>query len=77
MGQVTHYYDKLGVAVVDLTAALAIGDQIKIAKDNQTIEQKVESIQVDHKQIDKAKKGDSVGLKVAQPVTNKAIVYKV
>ncbi len=77
VGKVTHYYDKLGVAVVDLTANLAVGDKIKIIKGDQEFEQEITSIQAEHKQVDKAKKGDSIGLKVDQPVLRKAQVYKI
>lgn len=77
VGTITHYYDKISVAIIDLTAALSVGDKVKIVKDDGEFELKVESMQVDHKQVEKAKKGDVVGLKVSQPVKAKAKVYKV
>jgi putative protease len=77
VGTITHYYDKIGVAIVDLIASLSVGDKIKIVKDDQEFEQEVKSIQVEHKQVKTAKKGESVGLKVDQEVKEKAEVYKV
>jgi len=77
VGKITHYYDKISVAVLDLEAGLKIGDKIKIIKDSEEFEQEVKSIQVDHKEVKSAKKGDSVGMKVDQPVKRKAEVYKV
>jgi len=77
VGVVTHYYDKIGVAIIDLIASLAVGDKIKIVKDDQEFEQTVESMQIEHKQVDTAKKGDSIGFKVNQEVKEKAEVYKV
>lgn len=77
IGKVSHYYDKIGVAVVDLTADIKKGDKIKITKDDQEFEQEIQSMQVDHKEVTTAKKGDSVGLKVDQEVKRKAEVYKV
>jgi len=74
VGKITHYYDKISVAVLDLEAGLKIGDKIKIIKDSEEFEQEVKSIQVDHKEVKSAKKGDSVGMKVAQPVKRKAEV---
>ena len=76
VGKITHYYDKIGVAVVDLTGPLSAGDQIKFVKDEEEFTQTVDSMQVEHKNITKAKKGDSLGLKVDQAVKTGALVYK-
>lgn len=67
VGKVTHYYPKIGVAVVDLSAGLAVGDLILFSGSNE-FTQSVSSIQVEHESIPAAKKGDTVGLKVDQPV---------
>jgi len=77
VGKVTHYYDKIGVAVVELTADLAVGDRIKFTRGGEDMfEQTVESIQVEHNKIDSAKKGDTIGLKVDQPVKEGAEIFK-
>ena len=67
MGTVSHYYDKIGVAVVEVTSVLHVGDHIKIAGSGE-FTQAVDSIQVEHEKKESAKKGDTVGLKVIQPV---------
>ena len=78
VGRVTHYYDKIGVAVVELDASLAAGEKIKFVRGGEDLfEQDVESLQVEHKKIDSAKKGDVVGLKTAEDVKEGAEVYKV
>ena len=66
-GVVTHYYDKIGVAVVDLTNSLHTGDTVKFSGSTD-FSQTVTTIQVEHEKIESAKKGDTVGLKVDQPV---------
>lgn len=77
VGKVTHYYDKIGVAVVELMADLAVGDRIKFVRGGEDMfEQTVESIQVEHNKIDSAKKGDTVGLKVNQPVKEGTEIFK-
>ncbi len=76
VGDITHYYDKIGVAVVDVLAPIKVGDRIKIVSGEQEFEQEVTSMQVEHENVEKAKKGDSVGLKVDQPV-KKGEVYRV
>lgn len=77
VGKVTHYYDKIGVAVVELTDSLSVGDTIKISGHDKEFTMKVESIQVEHQQIHDAKKGDAVGLKVDQSAGEGDEVYRV
>ena len=77
IGKITHYYDKAGVAILELTDKLSVGDAVKIKKGNAEFEQKVESMQVEHENVDSAKKGDVVGLKVSEPAKEGALVYKV
>lgn len=74
VGTVTHYYGKLGVAIVDLSSTLKVGDRIKIENGTE-LEQTVESMQVEHEQVEEAKKGKMVGLKVSQKVHEGATVY--
>ena len=77
VGKVTHYYDKIGVAVVELDGSLTVGDGIKFVRgDEDVFEQKVASIQVEHEKKDSAKKGDTIGLKVEQEVKEGAEVFK-
>lgn len=77
IGTVSHYYDKIGVAIVELSGSLKKGDDISIEKDSSILEQKVESMQIEKKAIDKAKKGDAIGLKVSEPVKEGSQVFKV
>lgn len=66
-GKITHYYDKIGVAVVDVAKPLSVGDEIKIVGHGNEYTQTVSSMQIEHEQITKAKKGMTIGLKVDQP----------
>lgn len=75
IGKITHYYDKIGVAVVELTQVLKVGDKIKFSGHDKEFSQIVSSMQVEHQVIDKAKKGDEIGLKVDQPVKPGDIVF--
>ncbi len=67
IGVVTHYYSQLGMAIVDLTDELHVGDFIKIVGSTD-FSQRVESIQVEHEQVQFAKPGDTIGLKVKSMV---------
>ena len=77
VGRITHYYSKASVAIVELTAPLNKGDKIVIRGSNTNIEQVVDSMEIEHKQISNAKPGQSVGLKVADRARENDIVYKV
>ncbi len=77
IGKVSHYFDKIEVAVIDLDNSLTAGDTIRIVGGEETdFTQEVESMEVDHEKIKKAKKGDSVGLKVKEKVREGYKVYK-
>jgi len=68
IGKVVHYYDKLGVAIIDLEkGGLKVGDELKFKRGEDEFSQKIESLQVDHKDVDSVKKGDSFGVKVDKP----------
>ena len=65
------------MAVLKLNDKLKAGEEIKIVRDEEEATQTVSSMQVDHKNIQEAKKGDEVGLKVDQPTKEGAKVYLV
>ncbi len=75
IGKVTHYYGKIGVAILELDDELKIGDRIKIEHGKNEFEQEVTSLQIEHKPVQKASKGDLVGLKVKEKVKEGALVY--
>jgi len=76
IGQVTHYYSKIGVAILQLDNPLAVGDVLAIVGSTTDLEQEVKSMQVEHQSIDQAKAGDLVGLKVKDKVREGDAVYK-
>lgn len=78
IGKVTHFYDKINVAVVELDSDLNVGDNIKFTRGGEDIlNQVVESIQIEHEKVNHAKKGDTIGLKVEMEVKEGAEVYKI
>lgn len=78
IGTATHYYDKIGVAIVELEDKLSIGDKVKFVRQGEDLfEQTVESMEYEHKRVDSAKKGESIGLKVDQEVKEGTEVYRV
>ncbi len=77
IGKITHYFDKVGVAVIDLVGALSVGDTIRVVGNEVDFTQVIDSMEVEHQKIQKAKKGDSVGMKIIQKVKDGYKVYKV
>jgi putative protease len=76
IGKVSHYFGNIGVAVIDLSDALKVGDTIRIAGGEVDFTQQVESIEIEHQKVEQARKGDSAGLKVSQKVREGYKVYK-
>ena len=69
VGIVDGYYAKIGVAAIRLTdGALQVGDQIRIHGHTTDFTQVVDSIQLEHKPIQRAERGSEVALKVRERV---------
>ena len=77
IGRVTHYFTKIGVAIVELKSLLSVGDRIHFKGPNTDLAQSVESMQIEHKNVTQAKTGQSIGLKVDDRVRENDRVYKI
>ncbi len=76
VGKITHYFSKIAVAVIELTAPLSVGDVIYLKGATTDFQQTIESMQIEHKDVQKAEAGQSIGLKVTEKVREGDIVYK-
>ena len=76
IGTVKHFFSKIGVAVVDLTAPLSVGDRILVKGPSTDFEMTVDSMQIEHKNIPQAETGQSIGLKLAHQAKERDIIYK-
>jgi len=78
VGEVFHYFTKAGVAAINLTDSyLQVGDTVLIQGVTTNLTQKVESMQVENTPVQRAEKGQSVGIKVSEKVREKDLVYRV
>lgn len=68
IGDVVNYFTSLSIAIVQLTADIHVGDRIKFSGSSE-FSQIVSQLQIEHLQVEFAKAGELVGLKVRQPVT--------
>jgi GTPase len=76
VGCISHFFSKIGVAVVELTAPLAVGDRILVKGPSTDFEQVVESMQIEHENIPRAEAGQAIGLKMADHARERDMVYK-
>jgi len=77
IGIVSNYFDKVGVAAIKLSKPLKVGDKIQIKGGEVEFEQEVKSMQIHNEVVEKAKKGDEVGIKVKEKVRKGYKVSKV
>ncbi len=78
IGKITHYFSKIGVAAIEITdGGLAVGDTIHVTGHTSDFTQKVDSIQLDGKAVDRAAPGQSVGIKTPQHAREHDAVFKV
>ena len=78
IGKVTHYFTKMGVAIIEVKeASIKVGDEVHIKGNTTDFRQRISSIQIEYENVDIAEPGQSIGVKVNQPVRANDLVYKV
>jgi translation initiation factor IF-2 len=78
VGRITHYFPKIGVAVVEVTAeSLEVGETIRIKGHTSDFTQSVESLQQEHLSVPEVKKGGSAGMKVKEHVREGDKIYRI
>ena len=76
IGRITHFFSKINVAVIELKAPLKVGDTIVVKEPPADSQQVVESMQIEHKNVQTGEAGQSIGLKVIQRVRETDVVYR-
>ena len=78
IGKITHFFGKIKVGVIKLTDTLVVGDEIIVkTKLEEKFKQKVSSMEIDGKKVKKAKKGQSIGLKMKGKAREDYLVFKI
>ncbi|MBI4300191.1 MAG: translation elongation factor-like protein [Chloroflexi bacterium] len=77
IGVVSDYFSHVVVAGIDLNAPLKVGDRIHIKGHTTDLEMPVDSMQIDRQNVQEAKPGDSIGIKVPDRVRRGDKVYKI
>lgn len=77
IGEVSDFFAHPVVAGIELTAELKVGDKIRIKGHTTDLEMDVSSMQIDNAQVEVAKAGDSIGIKVTDRVRKGDTVHKI
>ena len=77
IGTISHFFSKISVSVIELTDDLRVGETIRIQGHTTDLVMTVESMQIENNQVEQAKPGDSVGVKVPDHVREGDRVYRV
>jgi putative protease len=77
IGHITHFYDRISVAVLSLSDRLNIGDKIYISGHTTDFLQDVTSMEIEHQKVTSVGPGDEVALKVIEPVRKGDSIYKI
>ncbi len=64
IGEVTHYFGNLEVAIVKFNKKVDVGAKLHYKGATTDFTEDIKSMQYDHKPIESAKKGQEVGIKV-------------
>ena len=76
IGEVMTYYANIGVAAIELTGSVNVGDTIIFRGFTTDMEHKVDSMQIEHDSVQEAKAGDQIGVKVSGKVRKNDRIYK-
>ena len=76
IGEVTHFYNRICVAVIDLTDSIQVGESVHFLGRSTDFRQTVNSIQIEHEQVEGAGKGEEIALKVDKRVRKGDKVFK-
>lgn len=77
IGEVTHFYKGVGVAVVKFSKAVKAGETVHFKGATTDFTQELLSMQLDHEEVDKAAKGKEIGVKVDERVREGDKVFPV
>lgn len=77
VGTVTHFFAKISVAVIELKASISVGDKILVRGPTTNLEQIINSMEIEHKKVERAEAGQSIGMKMDDRVRERDSVYKI
>ena len=76
VGVVSHYYNRISVAVIDLSKDLHQDDMVHFLGKNTDFRQRIDSMQIEHTQVQQAQAGTEVAVRVKQRVRRNDSVFR-
>jgi translation elongation factor EF-1alpha len=76
IGRISHFFSKISVGIIELSDTLRVGEKIHVKGHTTDFVQTITSMQVEHAQVQEAKAGDSIGVKVDEHVREGDLVYR-
>ena len=77
VGTITHYFSHIGVAAAKLTGDLKVGDRIRVKGHTSDVSASIDSLQIEHQQVDKGGSGQEVAFKLTEKVRPGDHVYRI
>jgi len=77
IGEVFTYFSKVSVAGIKLSGTLKVGDKVRIKGATTDFEITIDSMQIEREEVQEAKAGDSIGIKVPDKVRGGDKIYKI
>lgn len=76
VGEISHYFGKIDVAVIVLDKKLKVGDSVHVHGKHTDFVQQVKSMQIDHEAVEEGNAGKEVAIKIDARVRKGDAVYK-
>ncbi|MBR9676436.1 hypothetical protein GOV05_05490 [Candidatus Woesearchaeota archaeon] len=77
IGKITHFFGKISVGIIKMSADLKVGDKVSFKGHTTGFEQVINSMQINHQEVQEAKSGDEVGIKLNEHVRVGDVVFLV
>ena len=68
IGIVSSFFGHVSVAAIKLSGGLKVGDKVHVKGHTTDFEMTVDGMQIEREEVQKAKKGDHIGIKVPEKV---------
>lgn len=77
IGEVTHYFQKIEVAVIEADAPFEVGDELHVEGANDDFTFTVESMEIDEEPVERVEAGQAAGVKVPERAHEGSTVSRV
>jgi len=75
IGRVTHFFEKPSVAVIKLSSKIEVGNKLHFKGSKTDFKQEIDSIHIEHENIQSADSGQLIGLKVIEKARVNDLVF--